>query len=201
MSVVAPVAIIVFNRPDHTRQSFSVVREQQRSRLFVIADGPRPGHPTDEERCAEVRDIVADVDWPCAVQREYADSNLGLKQRVSSGLDWVFSEVDRAIVLEDDCVPHADFFMFCDALLDRYAEDERVAAVTGDNFQEGNKRGEASYYFSKYNHVWVGRVGVGRGTTTTVQFPSGTLGRAPRIGSTSFLIQQSVGTGSASSIV
>ena len=44
--------------------------------------------------------------------------------------------------------------MFCDALLDRYAEDERVAAVTGDNFQEGNKRGETSYYFSKYNHVW-----------------------------------------------
>ena len=53
MSVVVPVAIIVFNRPDHTRQSFSVVREQQPSRLFVIADGPRPGHPTDEERCAE----------------------------------------------------------------------------------------------------------------------------------------------------
>jgi hypothetical protein len=39
-------------------------------------------------------------------------------------------------------------------LLERYARDERVWAVTGDNFQAGRLRGEGSYYFSKYNHCW-----------------------------------------------
>jgi hypothetical protein len=149
-----PIAYIVFNRPQHTAQTFAVLRRQQPSKLFIIADGPRPGHPTDAERCAQVRKIVENVDWPCDVRREYASTNLGLQRRVSSGLDWVFSQVDRAIVLEDDCVAHSDFFTFCDTLLERYAEDERVAVVTGNNFQNGRQRGEGSYYFSKYNHCW-----------------------------------------------
>lgn len=149
-----PVAYIVFNRPRHTERTFAVLREQQVPKLFIIADGPRPGHPTDAERCAAVRAIVEQVDWPCEVHRLYAESNLGLKRRVSSGLDWVFGQVERAIVVEDDCLPHPDFFTFCDALLERYADEERVWVVTGNNFQNGRQRGEASYYFSKYNHCW-----------------------------------------------
>lgn len=149
-----PVAYIVFNRPRQTALTLAAIREQRPSNLFIIADGPRPGHPTDTERCAEVRAIVDHVDWPCEVHRNYAETNLGLKRRVSTGLDWVFGQVDRAIVLEDDCLPHPDFFTFCDTLLDRYAQDERVWVVTGNNFQNGRRRGEASYYFSKYNHCW-----------------------------------------------
>ncbi len=149
-----PIAFIAFNRPDHTRMSFSRIREQRPRQLFLIADGPRAGHPTDAERCAEVRRIIEAVDWPCDVRRDYSSTNLGSKSRVSSGLDWVFSQRDRAIVLEDDCVPHPDFFTFCEALLDRYADDSRVAVITGGNYQQGNRRGDASYYFSRYNHVW-----------------------------------------------
>lgn len=99
-----PVAYIVFNRPRHTERTFAALREQRVPTLFIIADGPRPGHPTDAERCAEVRAIVERVDWPCEVHRHYAETNLGLKRRVSSGLDWVFGQVERAIVLEDDCL-------------------------------------------------------------------------------------------------
>ena len=51
-------------------------------------------------------------------------------------------------------MPHPDFFTFCDTLLDRYAADERVSVITGNNFQDGQRRGDASYYFSKYNHCW-----------------------------------------------
>jgi hypothetical protein len=152
--IKAAIAFIIFNRPRHTRESFEVIRAQRPSRLFIIADGPRVGNPTDESRCREVRAIVDNIDWPCEVSRLYADQNMGCKSRVSSGLDWVFSETDCAIVLEDDCVPHPDFFTYCDELLERYASDERVWVVTGNNFQDGRMRGEASYYFSKYNHCW-----------------------------------------------
>jgi hypothetical protein len=149
-----PIAYIIFNRPRHTRETFEVIRAQRPSHLLIIADGPRAGHPTDTERCRETREIVENIDWPCQVQRNYAQQNMGCKARVSSGLDWVFEQVERAIVLEDDCLPNADFFGFCDALLDRYATDERVWVVTGNNFQRGKKRGDAAYYFSKYNHCW-----------------------------------------------
>lgn len=148
------IVYIIFNRPNLTRMTFETIRARQPAKLFVIADGPRLGYPTDMDRCREVREIVEQVDWPCEVQRDYADNNLGLKQRVSSGLNWVFEQVDRAIVLEDDCLPHPDFFTFCEAMLDRYENDEHIFVITGNNFQNGLRRGNAAYYFSKYPHCW-----------------------------------------------
>lgn len=149
-----PIAYFIFNRPRHTLESFKAIRAQRPSTLLIVADGPRLGHPTDDERCRETREIVQQIDWPCKVLRNYSDKNLGCKRRVSSGLDWVFEQVDKAIVLEDDCIPHEDFFNFCDELLVRYEQDERIWVITGNNFQDGKKRGDASYYFSKFNHCW-----------------------------------------------
>ena len=148
------IAYIIFNRPRHTRETFAAIRAQRPERLYVIADGPRVGHPTDAERCRETRAIVEHIDWPCEVFRHYADENMGCKRRVSSGLDWVFEQTEQAIILEDDCVPHPDFFTYCEDLLARYAQDSRVWVITGNNFQDGTKRGDAAYYFSKYNHCW-----------------------------------------------
>lgn len=150
----APVAFIVFNRPELTKITFEVIRNQKPSQLFIIADGPRLGNIPDQERCAAVRAIVQEVDWPCQVYRNYSDFNLGLKKRVSSGLDWVFSEVDRAIILEDDCLAHPDFFNFSNLLLEYYEDDERISVITGQNLQYGRVRGNASYYFSIYPHCW-----------------------------------------------
>ncbi|MBK8640040.1 MAG: glycosyltransferase family 2 protein [Chromatiaceae bacterium] len=152
--IATAIAYIVFNRPEHTRTTFAAIRAEQPALLFIIADGPRPNNSADAVRCEEVRQIVEEVDWPCEVKHNYADRNLGCKARVSSGLDWVFSHVDQAIILEDDCLPHPDFFGFCDTLLHRYVDDERVWAITGDNFQSGQRRGNAAYYFSKYPHCW-----------------------------------------------
>lgn len=149
-----PVVFVVFNRPEHTEQTFAAIRRQRPPVLFVVADGPRSEVASDAERCAKVRKIVGRVDWPCEVHRNYSDVNLGLKKRISSGLDWVFRKVESAAILEDDCLAHPDFFRFCEVLLMRYRGDERVAVVTGNNFQAGRWRGQAAYYFSKYNHCW-----------------------------------------------
>lgn len=150
----APVAYIVFNRPRHTKLTFAALRRAKPAELFVIADGPRASRIEDADNCAAVREIVTNVDWDCVVHRLYSDVNLGCKERVSSGLTEVFRRVERAIILEDDCLPHEDFFQYCDSLLERYAHDTRVSVITGNNFQRGCKRGTASYYFSKYNHCW-----------------------------------------------
>ena len=56
--------------------------------------------------------------------------------------------------MDDDCLPNLDFFSFCENLLDRYFSDERIFVITGNNFQNGTWRGDASYYFSKYTPIW-----------------------------------------------
>lgn len=152
--IETPVAYFVYNRPKHVAKTFEAIRSARPGMLFLIADGPKDNSESDSEKCREVRTILENIDWPCKVFRNYAERNLGLKARISSGLDWVFSEVDRAIILEDDCLPHPDFFDFCDSLLHKYETDDRVWVITGDNFQNGKKRGKASYYYSKHPHCW-----------------------------------------------
>ena len=61
---------------------------------------------------------------------------MGARERVSSGITWVFENVDRAIILEHDCLPSQDFFRFCEELLEKYKDDERFMHISGDNFQQ-----------------------------------------------------------------
>lgn len=149
-----PVALFFFNRPALTAQVFERIRQARPERLFLVADGPRANHPEDEERCAAARAITAAVDWPCEVSTDFSEQNLGCRRRISSGLSWVFDEVPEAIILEDDCLPDASFFTFCADMLERYRDDTRVMHIGGSNFQNGRKRGEGSYYFSRYTLTW-----------------------------------------------
>jgi len=149
-----PVAFIIFNRPETTRRVFAEITKARPPKLLVIADGPRADHLDDAEKCTDVRAIIDGVDWDCEVLKNYSDVNLGCKRRVSSGLDWVFDTVEKAIILEDDCLPHPTFFRFCEEMLEKYRDDKRIAMISGNNFQFGRKRTECSYYFSRYTHIW-----------------------------------------------
>ena len=151
---MAAVAFIIFNRPELTKRVFEKIRAAKPSVLFAIADGPRANKKGEAELCAQTRAVVASVDWPCDVRTNFSDVNLGCGKRVSSGISWVFQNVDKAIILEDDCEPHPSFFRYADELLDRYENDERVMHIGGVNFQSGQQRGDASYFFSHYAHVW-----------------------------------------------
>jgi hypothetical protein len=150
-----PVALIVFNRPDLTKQVFDEVRRARPSKLLLIADGPRATRPTDAEKCAETRAIVERVDWPCEVLKNYSDVNLGCGLRESSGMIWIFEQVEEAIILEDDTWPHPSFFPFCEAMLDKYRDDERVMHISGDNWLVGGESPlHESYLFSRYCLSW-----------------------------------------------
>jgi hypothetical protein len=149
-----PVLFLIFNRPDLTRRVFERIREAQPRQLFIAADGPRPNVLSDSDLCGRTRQVVELVDWDCNVQTLFRETNLGCKQGVSSAINWYFEHVESGIILEDDCIPHPTFFRFCDELLDRYRDDERIMLISGDNFQQGRQQTLYSYYFSRYNHIW-----------------------------------------------
>lgn len=147
-----PVVLFIFNRPDLTRTVFEQIARAQPRQLFIVADGPRTNAELD--LCTRTREIVDQVDWNCQLQIDFSDKNLGCGRRISSGLDWVFSEVNEAIILEDDTLPSDSFFTFCQVLLERYRDDERVMRISGNNFQFGQVRSNYSYHFSKYGACW-----------------------------------------------
>jgi len=153
--LTAPILMVVFNRLETTQRVFAEIRRARPSRLFVAADGPRAGHSGEAEKCAAVRQFVlAHIDWPCEVKTRFLDHNLGCRWGVSSAVNWFFEQVEEGIVLEDDCLPHPDFFRFCQEMLERYRRDTRVMHIGGSNHQHGVRRGDGDYYFSRFVHIW-----------------------------------------------
>jgi len=149
-----PILFLIFNRPSTTAQIFSAIAKAKPRNLFIAADGPRPDRDGEVKKCRETRDIIKRIDWECDVKTLFRDENLGCKVAVSSAITWFFEHVEAGIILEDDCLPADSFFFFCAELLERYATDRRVMMISGDNFQDGIQRGDASYYFSRIPHIW-----------------------------------------------
>jgi hypothetical protein len=151
--IETPVVFMAFNRPNVTAAVFERIAAAKPGRLLLIADGPREHVAGEADKCREVRAIMQRVDWPCEISSNFSATNLGCRNRIASGLDWVFAQEERAIILEDDCVPAPTFFRYCDELLEKYRDEPRVMTVCGSNWL-GETPSEHSYLFTTHMSIW-----------------------------------------------
>lgn len=149
-----PVVLTVFNKPEQVAKVFEVIRSVKPDKLFIISDAPRKDRPEEAEKCAIAREIVDRVDWDCRVFKKYSEVNMGAGLCLSQGISWVFEQVDEAIFLEHDCLPDPSFFKFCEELLEKYREDERIMMICGMNLLDRWKSDVQSYHFSYYTTAW-----------------------------------------------
>lgn len=150
-----PVLLIAFNRPKEIRAVIDALRKIKPTRVYVAIDAPRQGRADDAKNVAEVKRVIdTAIDWSCIVQKRFQDKNLGCGYGPAAAITWFFKNVEAGIILEDDCVADPSFFVFCEELLKKYKDNPQVMHITGDNYQDGQKRGIYSYFFSKYTFVW-----------------------------------------------
>ena len=151
-----PVLVLGFNRPGHLEQLLGSLREVRPARLYVAIDGPRHGHPTDEIRVQQCRELVKTIDWTSDVSTLFQEHNLGCGAGVTTAISWFFTNETRGIILEDDILPATPFFRFATDLLDRYECDDRVFAVSGFNAvpPSAQTSPQMPYRFSQIPHVW-----------------------------------------------
>lgn len=150
----APVLLITFNRPDTTRLVFEAISQAKPSKLYLAADAPRKSNPDDIIKCKEVREIISQIDWECEVHKRFSEENQGCGPGPFNAISWIFEHEERAIILEDDCVPALPFFEFCDELLERYKNDTRIWLISGNQYNEEAVKTPHSYFFSRYGHSW-----------------------------------------------
>lgn len=148
-----PVALVFFNRPDQFAKVFAEVKKAKPSKLFLIQDGPRENNPKDAENVAKCRDVLKGIDWECEVVKDFSEENLGCGKRVFSGISKCFEQVDRLIILEDDCVPSQSFFPFCQELLEKYKDDYRIGLISGMNHLNRFDKAEGDYLFSMMGSI------------------------------------------------
>jgi hypothetical protein len=145
-----PVLFTIFNRPDRTQIVFNEIRKYKPDHLFIHADGPRSFVPADYDKCKACRNIIVEqIDWDCEIHTNFREENRGCGRGPSEAMTWFFSQVNEGIIIEDDCVPHPDFFRYCEELLDRYRNDERVMVIGATTYRDDYPC-EHSYTFTTY---------------------------------------------------
>jgi len=155
MSFQTPaVLFLIFNRPDTTARVMEAIRSARPARLYVAADGSRTGRSGEAERCEQARRIATQVDWPCEVRTLFRAENLRGPKAVPEAIDWFFEYEEEGIILEDDCLPSADFFRFCAEMLERWRADISITAVCGSCYARPGPNYDASYYASYYPDIW-----------------------------------------------
>ncbi len=129
---LAPIALFVYNRPEHARRTLAALRDDPLARvsdLTVFADAAK--RPEHEAAVGQVRSLVRETTGFRSVTVVARERNLGLAASITDGVGRLCAEHGRAIVLEDDLIVAPDFLGFLNAGLDRYKTDERVMQVSG----------------------------------------------------------------------
>ena len=148
------VLFLVFNRLDTTKQVFEEIKAAMPSRFYIACDGARENKEGEGESVDEIRNYILDnIDWPCDVKTLFRPKNLGCKIAVSSAIGWFFEHEEMGIIFEDDTLPDPSFFPYCEELLLRYKDDNRVGMISGNN-HVGYSDENCSYMFSKHMWTW-----------------------------------------------
>lgn len=148
-----PLALFIYKRTKTVQRVLESIPIGMFEKLYVIADGPK--NKTEKSQCDAAKSLVENfaLENNIILFTNYSDKNLGGPRRIPTGLNWVFDHEDEAIILEDDCVPSNSFYKFCCELLDKYKSDDRIGAISGNNFQNLQAT-NFSYYYSVFNHCW-----------------------------------------------
>lgn len=149
-----PVVLIAFNRPRETKETLLAIRKVQPKKIYFVSDGARESVKNEKKIVEECRNLVSLIDWDCTLIKIFSDENLGCMRRIVTGLSDIFDLEERAIIIEDDCMPTIDFFKFMEWGLDYFENNSSVGMISGSNLichkhQIGFRNG-----FSNYINIW-----------------------------------------------
>lgn len=149
----APVLLLIYNRASTTQLVFDAIKKAKPAKLFIAANAPNPAKPGDKEKSDNTRKIVDGIDWDCEVKTYFREEHLSVGLSVSDSINWFFEHNAEGIILEDDCVPHPDFFTFASEMLLRYRDDKLVVSINGSNLGYTSSEGY-SFVFSTFMNMW-----------------------------------------------
>lgn len=150
----SPVLITAFNRPEQTAQVLERTLEAGVQKIYFAVDGPRPEVHADQEATERVRKLASSARKRAEVVEIFQERNLGCRAGMRFAISTFFRFEPRGIVLEDDCLPHPDFFSFCETMLERFDGNDYVGLITGHN-KFGDLLGlTGDYFFSHFGGIW-----------------------------------------------
>ncbi|UKT63316.1 glycosyltransferase [Pedobacter mucosus] len=130
MQNLAPIALFVYNRPQHTLRTIKFLQQNELaadSRLYIFSDGAKT--PQDDEKVAEVRDIINKVDGFKSVKIIQRKENAGLANSVIAGVSQLINDYGQVVVFEDDLITSPHTLTYFNDALNRYREEDKVMHI------------------------------------------------------------------------
>lgn len=145
----SPVVLFIFKRSETLPAIMERIRQYAPDKLYILADGPR--NIEEKVLTDRTRSIVLSlIDWKCDLIKRFENDNIGVYKNIGEGAKWVFGQEDQAIFLEDDNLPEITFFKYCDDLLERYKNNEKILWICGTNYLEDSRHiDKSSYYYTR----------------------------------------------------
>jgi hypothetical protein len=148
MQQLAPIALFVYNRPEHTRRTLSYLQKNllaDESRLFIFSDGPKT--EADKVKVEEVRQLAKDVTGFKSVKVITRKENLGLANSIISGVTKLVNEYDKVIVFEDDLLSSPYTLQYFNEGLNRYASEEKVMHIGAYMYDLPDKKLPQTFFY------------------------------------------------------
>jgi len=126
----SPIVLIVFNRPDHTRQVLEALKNNPlaiESELHIFSDASRG--PKDDASVSEVRNIIRQADGFKEITIHESPTNKGCSLSVLSAINYILSLHDRCIIVEDDILTSPLFLDYMNQALDFYEKQENIFCI------------------------------------------------------------------------
>lgn len=154
MQNFAPIALFVYNRPQHTERTIKFLKQNElaaESRLFIFSDGPKTAD--DEDKVNEVRELIAKVDGFKSVELIIQKDNLGLANSIIQGVTKLNSTYGKVIVFEDDLISSPFTLTYFNEALDRYQNEGKVMHI-GAYMYPLKEEGLAESFFYRAATSW-----------------------------------------------
>lgn len=144
--------LFVYNRPMHTERVLNAIRDNTEipTKLYIFQDGIKPNE--SESEWNDVGRLIRNIQFT-SIEIVIDTKNKGLAESIICGLDRVFEDYDAVIVLEDDCIPHREFFAYMRQCLEMYGEYEKIWQVTGYTWPL-NLKSKEDVFFSGRMSSW-----------------------------------------------
>ncbi|QXU41628.1 glycosyltransferase [Pedobacter sp. D749] len=130
MQSLAPIALFVYNRPQHTERTLQFLQQNElaaQSHLYIFSDGAKTD--LDREKVTAVRKIIKKADGFKSVKVIESKVNAGLANAVIAGVTQLIAEYDQVIVFEDDLITSPHTLSYFNNALNHYREEEKVMHI------------------------------------------------------------------------
>ena len=151
----APVALFVYNRPIHTRQTVEALltnADASKSALYVFSDASR--NSSSIKAVTEVRSYIRSITGFKSITIIERENNFGLSNSIIDGVTKLCEEFGRAIVVEDDLQLSPSFLTFMNRALDRYECEEKVFQISGYQFDAPELSELSTAFFLPFTVSW-----------------------------------------------